>query len=70
MVQWLRLRTPNTGGPGSIPGQGTRSHMPQLGVLMPQLKIPHAATKTKLSQINIKKKKKSGGAGDCWLLRG
>ena len=24
MVQWLRLRTPNAGGPDSIPGQGTR----------------------------------------------
>ena len=30
VVQWLRLRAPNAGGPGSIPGQGTRSHMPQL----------------------------------------
>ena len=29
VVQWLRLLAPNTGGPGSIPGQGTRSHMPQ-----------------------------------------
>ena len=27
MVQWLRLCTPNAGGPGSIPGQGTRFHM-------------------------------------------
>ena len=26
MVQWIRFRTPNAGGPGSIPGQGTRSH--------------------------------------------
>ena len=26
----LRLHAFNTGGPGSIPGQGTRSHMPQL----------------------------------------
>ena len=24
VVQWLRLCTPNAGGPGSIPGQGTR----------------------------------------------
>ena len=24
---WIRLHAPNTGGPGSIPGQGTRSHM-------------------------------------------
>ena len=30
MVQWLRLHTPNAGGLGLIPGQGTRSHMPQL----------------------------------------
>ena len=33
VVQWVRLRTPNAGGLGSIPGQGTRSHM-------------HAATKS------------------------
>ncbi|TEA33198.1 hypothetical protein DBR06_SOUSAS8010047, partial [Sousa chinensis] len=38
VVQWLRLCAPRAGGPGSIPFQGTRSHMPQL-------KIPHAATK-------------------------
>ncbi|TEA42709.1 hypothetical protein DBR06_SOUSAS1610227, partial [Sousa chinensis] len=25
VVQWLRLHAPNTGGLGSIPGQGTRS---------------------------------------------
>ncbi|TEA28876.1 hypothetical protein DBR06_SOUSAS4010093, partial [Sousa chinensis] len=45
VVQWLRLCTPYVGGPGSIPGQGTRSHMPQLRVCMLQLKILHAATK-------------------------
>ena len=28
VVQWLRLHTPNAGGPGSITGQGTRSCMP------------------------------------------
>ena len=28
VVQWLRLSAPNAGGPGSNPGQGTRSHMP------------------------------------------
>ena len=33
VAQWLRLRAPNAGGPGSIPDQGTRSHM-------------HAATKS------------------------
>ena len=40
VVQWLRLCTPNAGGPGSIPGQGIRSHMLQL-------KIPHTVTKIK-----------------------
>ena len=30
MVQRLKLRAPSAGGPGSIPGQGTRSHMLQL----------------------------------------
>ena len=35
---WLRLCAPNTGGLGLIPGQRTRSHMPQL-------KILHAAAK-------------------------
>ena len=44
VVQWLRLRAPNVGGPGLIPGQGTRSHILQLRVCMLQLKIPHAAT--------------------------
>ena len=33
-------------GPSLIPGQGTRSHMPQLRVCMPPLKILYAATKT------------------------
>ena len=33
------------GGPGLIPGQGTRFHMLQL-------KIMHASTKTQCSQIN------------------
>ena len=45
VVQWLRLPTPNAGGLGSIPGQGTRSHVPQLKTL-------HATTKTQHSQIN------------------
>ena len=45
MVQWLRLHAPNAGGLGSIPGQGTRSHMLQLRAHIPQPKVPHAATK-------------------------
>ena len=39
VAQWLRLRTPNGGGLGSIPGQGTRSHM------RAATKSSHAATK-------------------------
>ena len=38
VVQWFHA--PNAEGLGSIPGQGTRSHMPQL-------KITHAAMKIK-----------------------
>ena len=45
MVQWLRLCAPNAGGQGSIPGQGTRSHVSQL-------KILHATVETQCSQIN------------------
>ena len=42
---------------GSIPGQGSRSHMPQLSIHKLQLKIPRAATKTQRSQIKKKKGK-------------
>ena len=45
MVQWLIFHAPNVVDLGSIPGQGTRCHMPQL-------KITHAATETQHSQIN------------------
>ena len=51
MVQWLRLHTPNAGGPGVIPGQGTVSDMLQPRVPMLQQKILHAVTKTQCSQI-------------------
>ena len=34
VVQWIRLCTPNAGGLGLIPGQRTRTHMPQLRLLM------------------------------------
>ena len=52
MVQWLRLCY--VGAPGWVPGQGTRSHIPQLRVciLQQRSKIPHDATKTWYSQIN------------------
>ena len=52
VAQWIRLHTPNAGGPRSIPGQGTRSCMLQLRICMPQLRSLHAATKTACNQIN------------------
>ena len=70
VVQWLTFLTPNAGSLGSIPGQGTRSHMLQLRVLMLQLKfhmrqqklkISRVPTKTWCSQINAKKKKNNFG---------
>ena len=42
VVQWLRHRTPSAGGLGSIPGQGTRLHMPQLKSLHATTKALHA----------------------------
>ena len=53
MVPWLRLHSPNVGGLGSIPGQGT--------------KIPHAARKTWFSQINWGEKKKNLYI-DTWMF--
>lgn len=38
--------SPNAGGLGSIPDQGTRSRMPQLRVGMLRLQIPHVTVKT------------------------
>ena len=37
-----RLHAPKAGGLGSISGQGTRSHMMQLGIQILQLKILYA----------------------------
>ena len=51
-VEWLRLQASNGRGSGSIPGQGTRFHMPQLSIHMPQLKTLPATTKTQHGQIN------------------
>ena len=63
VVQWLRLCAPNAGGLGSIPGERTRSHVPQLRVCMlnedspccnkdQRSKMLSAAPKTQYSQIN------------------
>ena len=55
MVQWLRLHGPSAGGLGSIPGQGTRSHMLQRRVHLPQLKIVDAVSRPGTVKLKIKK---------------
>ena len=70
VVQWPRPCIPNTGDPGSIAGWGTRSHMSQLTVCMPHLKILPVAKEIQHSEINsIKKKKKSLLLLDPWKPR-
>ena len=58
MVQWLRLRAPNAGGPGSIPGQGTSSSH------MLQLKIQGVSIKSWCSQISKQNFFKRGERGE------
>ena len=71
VVQWLRLCAPNAEGLGSIPSQGTRSHMPQLSrSLYATLGILQAATKTWHSQINKIFKWKWESQGDFKYLNG
>ena len=53
VVQWLRLRAPNAGGPVSIPGLGTRPQMLQLRFCMPQLTILHATRKIPNAETKI-----------------
>ena len=45
VVQWLKRHAYNAASLGSVPGQGTRSYMPQLSVLMLQLKNSYAVAK-------------------------
>ena len=52
VVQWLRLHTPNAGGLGSIPAQGTRAHRTQL-----RSKISRATAKTWHDQIHFNRSK-------------
>lgn len=56
-MRGARGSTPKTlcsqcGGPGFNPWSGTRSHLLQLRVHQPQLKIPWASTRTRRSQVN------------------
>ena len=66
MVHGLRLCTPNAERPGLIPGQGTRSHMLQRRVCMPQWKIPQAAAETWHSQVKKHKQMKNRQLRPCW----
>ena len=53
MVQWLRLCAPNAGSLGSsLVRELDPTRMPQVRVCMPQLRSPHAATKTRRNQVN------------------
>ena len=52
VVQWLRLHAPNSEGLGSVPGQGTRSHMPLIKRSC-MLQLWRSTAKIK---INLKKK--------------
>ena len=45
LVQCLKVCVFNAGDLASIPDQGTRSHMPQLRVCAPQLRIPQVVPK-------------------------
>ena len=64
MVQWLRLSTPNAGRPGSIPGQGPRSHMPQqrpgTAKINKQIKKKKKKTHTFKKQMVLYK---------CWVIK-
>ena len=64
VVQWLRLYTPNAQSPGCIPGQGTKSHKPQLRVGMSQLKILLLAKILAFSAHQSQMKKYRGFGGN------
>ena len=53
VVQWLRHHAPNAGDMGSIPGQGTIAHMPQLSFHTLQLKMPHGTTRSCELQLRL-----------------
>ena len=61
VVQRLRIHAPNTGGPGSILGQGTRSHTLQLRVCMLQQQqknpLVERQTQSKIPAVTSKQPK-------------
>ena len=54
-AQWLRLYPSKAGKLGSIPGQGARSHMPQLKDPATKIKDPGAVPKTRHCERGKKK---------------
>ena len=65
MVQWLRLSTPNSGGPGLIPGQGTRFHMLQLRPKYISKKLKKKK-KVKTGPERLVEGPKVTQQGQCW----
>ena len=51
VVQWLRLHAPNAGGPGSTPGQETRSYMLQQKSLHATTKDPTCYNEDRKSHV-------------------
>ena len=49
---WIRFHATNAGNPGSIPSWGTRSHMPQLKILLQQLRLDVVKKKKKNFFLN------------------
>ena len=71
VVLWLGLHIPNARSPSSIPGRGTRSHMLQGKVWMPQLKILHACKGSAYSFLGGPVvKNPPTNAGDTGLISG
>ena len=62
VVQWLRLCSPNAGGLGLIPGQGTRSHRLQLRVLTSQL------NRHEIAKLTGSQEEGEGGREGCSFL--
>ena len=58
VVQWLALQAPNAGGPGLIPGGGTRSQKPQL-------KRSHMVQLRPITAKSLVQKKKRTTCGFC-----
>ena len=65
VVQGLRLQAPNAADLGLTPGQKTRSHIAATKSLHAASQIPHASTKTQLSERKEGRKEIKAGKGHC-----